>query len=112
MPVFVLTHHARKPIVMAGGTTFHFITGGIHEALKQAVDAAKGQDVRVGGGAATIRQYLSAGLVDEMHLAVSPVLLGGGENLLAGINLPQLGYRVSEHVATARATHYVLTKAS
>ena len=112
VPVFVLTHHARKPIVMAGGTTFHFITGGIHEALKQAVDAAKGQDVRVGGGAATIRQYLSAGLVDEMHLAVSPVLLGGGENLLAGINLPQLGYRVSEHVATARATHYVLTKAS
>jgi dihydrofolate reductase len=111
VPVFVLTHHAHPPIVMEGGTSFHFVTGGIHEALKQSMEAAKGQDVHIGGGAATIRQYLSAGLVDEMHLAVSPVLMGRGESLLEGLDLLQLGYRVSEHVATARATHYVLGKA-
>lgn len=112
VPVFVLTHHVRPPIPMEGGTTFHFITGGIHEALKQATEAAKGKDVRVGGGTSTIRQYLGAGLIDEMHLAVSPVLLGSGEHLLQGINLPQLGYHPSETVATSRATHYVLTKAA
>ena len=106
--VFVLTHHPRAPLPMAGGTTFHFVTGGIHEALERAVGAAGGKDVRIGGGAATIRQYLRAGLVDELHLAVSPILLGSGEHLLAGIDLPRLGYRVVEHVATPAATHYVL----
>ena len=109
-PVFVLTHHPRAPIVMDGGTTFHFVTEGIHAALKRAREAANGQDVRVGGGVATIRQYLQAGLIDEMHLAVSPVLLGRGENLFAGFDLPALGYRRSEHVPTANATHIVFTK--
>ena len=110
-PVFVLTHHARESITMAGGTTFYFVSGGIHEALERATQAAGGQDIRLGGGAATIRQYLRAGLVDEMHLAFAPVLLGAGEPLLAGIDLPQLGYRCTEHVATASATHVVLRKA-
>jgi dihydrofolate reductase len=109
-PVFVLTHHPRESIVMAGGTTFHFVTDGIEVALARAMEAAGGLDVRLGGGVATIRQYLSAGLVDEMHLAISPVLLGRGENLLAGLDLPQLGYVRSEHVATANATHVVLTR--
>ena len=109
-PVFVLTHHARAPLPMAGGTTFHFVTGGIHEALERAVGAAGGKEVRVGGGAATIRQYLRAGLVDELHLAVSPILLGSGEHLLAGIDLPRLGYRCAEHVPTPAATHYVLAR--
>ncbi len=110
-PVFVLTHHPREPITMAGGTTFHFVTGGIHDALERAMQAAGGQDVRLGGGVATIRQYLRAGLVDEMHVAIAPVLLGSGEQLLSGIDLPQLGYRCSEHVATSSATHVVLRKA-
>jgi len=109
-PVFVLTHHPRASIVMAGGTTFHFVTDGIEAALARATEAAGGLDVRLGGGVATIRQYLSAGLVDEMHLAISPVLLGRGENLLAGLDLPRLGYVRSEHVATANATHVVLTR--
>ena len=109
-PVFVLTHHARPPIEMAGGTTFHFVTDGIHAALARAKDAAGARDVRVGGGAATIQQYLKAGLVDEMHLAISPVLLGRGESLLADIDLPKLGYRCSEHISSAAATHVVLTK--
>jgi len=109
-PVFVLTHHPRESIVMAGGTTFHFVTDGIEAALARAMEAAGGLDVRLGGGVATIRQYLGAGLVDEMHLAISPVLLGRGENLLAGLDLPQLGYVRSEHVATANATHVVLTR--
>ena len=112
VPVFVLTHHPRPSITMEGGTVFHFVTDGIHAALKRAVEAAKGQDVRLGGGAATIRQYLQAGLIDEMHLAVSPVLLGGGEHLLTGIDLPKLGYQPSEHVPSAQATHVVLTKRS
>lgn len=112
VPVFILTHHARQPFTMTGGTTFHFVTSGIHEALKLAIEAAKGKDIRLGGGASTIRQYLRAGLIDEMHLAVSPVLLGSGEHLLEGVNLPQLGYRPTGHVPTARATHYVLTKAT
>lgn len=110
-PVFVLTHHPRAPIEMAGGTVFHFVTDGIHEALRRATEAARGQDVQLGGGVATIRQYLSLELIDEMHLAVSPVLLGRGEALLAGLDLPRLGYRSVEHVATARATHVILAKA-
>ena len=109
--VFVLTHYPRASITMAGGTVFHFVTDGIHAALKRAMNAAGGRDVRVGGGAATIRQYLQERLVDEMHLAVSPVLLGRGEHLFAGLDLLQLGYRTSEHVPTELATHIVLTKA-
>ena len=109
-PVFVLTHHARKPLHMDGDTVFHFVTGGIHAALKQAVAAAGGKDVRLGGGAATIRAYLQAGLVDEMHLAITPVLLGSGEHLLGGLDLPQLGYGCSEHVPSAAVTHVTLTK--
>lgn len=110
VPTFVLTHHARSPITMEGGTVFHFITGGIHEALERAREAAGGRDVRVGGGAATIRQYLQAGLVDEMHLAISPVLLGSGEALLPGIDLLQLGLKVKEYVPTPLAAHVVLEK--
>jgi dihydrofolate reductase len=110
VPVFVLTHHARAPITMEGGTTFHFVTEGIHAALKQAVEAAAGRDVRVGGGVATIREYLQAGLIDEMHLAVSPVLLGSGESLLAGIDLLKLGYRRTQHVPSPAATHVVFAK--
>ncbi len=109
-PVFVLTHHPRASLVMAGGTTFHFVTEGIEAALERAMEAAGGLDVRLGGGVATIREFLRAGLVDEMHLAISPVLLGGGEHLLNGIDLPRLGYVRSEHVAGANATHVVLTK--
>lgn len=110
VPVFVLTHHARLPLVMKGGTTFHFVTGGIQEALERARDAAGGKDVRVGGGVATVRQYLEAGLVDEMHLAVSPTLLGSGENLLAGIDLVRQGFKCTEHVGTPKALHVVLTR--
>ena len=110
VPVFVLTHHARSAVEMQGGTTFHFVTDGMDAALKRATAAAGGKDVRVGGGVATIRQYLRAGLIDEMHLAVSPVLLGSGENLLAGIDLLRLGYQCSEHVPAAKATHVVLTR--
>lgn len=100
----------RQPLAMAGGTTFHFVTGGIHEALEQAKDAARGKDIRVGGGVSTVRQYLAAGLLDELHIAVSPVLLGSGENLFGGINLASLGYRCVEHVPTVDATHVVLRK--
>ncbi len=110
VPVFVLTHHARKPIEMDGGTTFHFVTEGIEEALRRARQAAGPKDVRVGGGVETIRQYLRAGLVDEMHLAISPVLLGSGEQLLSGLDLPTLGYRVAEHVASEAATHVILAR--
>lgn len=108
---FVLTHHARKPVVMEGGTTFHFVTGGIAEARERALEAAAGKDVRVGGGAATIRQYLRARLLDELHIAVAPRLLGSGEAPFAGLNLLELGYEVGEHVATASATHVVLKRA-
>jgi dihydrofolate reductase len=114
VPTFILTHHARASITMKGGTVFHFVTGGIHEALERAREAAAGKDVRdvrVGGGVATVRQYLQAGLIDEMHLAQSPVLLGSGEALLAGIDLKQLGYRCARHVGTAHAQHLVLEKA-
>jgi dihydrofolate reductase len=109
-PVFVLTNYPRESISMSGGTTFHFVTEGIHDALRRAADAAKGMDIRLGGGVATIRQYLQAGVVDEMHLAISPVLLGSGEHLLAGIDLVELGYECTEHVPTQNATHVVLTK--
>jgi dihydrofolate reductase len=110
VPVFVLTHHARPSITMKGGTTFHFVTDGIEAALQRACAAAGDRDVRVGGGADTIRQYLRAGLIDEMHVAIAPVLLGSGESLLAGIDLPALGYRVSEHVSSPNATHVVFTR--
>jgi dihydrofolate reductase len=110
VPVFVLTHHARRPLEMAGGTTFHFVTDGIHAALQRAREAARGKDVRLGGGVAAIRQYLTAGLIDEMHLVISPVLLGRGEHLLAGIDMPALGYRVTEHVHSGIATHVVLAR--
>ncbi len=109
-PVFVLTHHPRPSIIMAGGTVFHFIADGIRAALERATDAANGQDIRLGGGVATIRQYLCEGLIDELHLAIAPVLLGSGEHLLTGIELPKLGYHLSEHVATENCTHVVLTK--
>ncbi|MFY9803943.1 MAG: dihydrofolate reductase family protein [Candidatus Acidiferrales bacterium] len=109
-PVFVLTNYARGSIEMAGGTIFHFVTDGIHAALKRASDVANGRDIRLGGGAATIRQYLRAGLIDEMHLALSPILLGSGENLLEGIDAPKLGYRCTEHVHTPNTTHFVISK--
>ena len=108
--VFVLTHHERAPLEMKGGTVFHFVTDGIESALQQARQSAGNKDVRLGGGVATIREYLKAGLVDELHLAISPVLLGSGENLFADIDLIRLGYKRSEHVATPNATHIVLTK--
>ena len=110
VPVFVLTHHPRADLVMAGGTTFHFVTDGIHNAMQRAVAAARGKDVRLGGGVATIQQYLRAGLIDEMHLAISPVTLGRGERLFDGVDLPTLGYRCVEHVAGEGATHVVFRK--
>lgn len=109
-PVFVLTHYARAPLKMKGGTEFRFVTDGIHSALEQAKDAARDKDVRLGGGISTIRQYLSAGLIDEFHLAIVPVLLGEGEHLLGGLNLPALGYECAEQVEGARATHVLLRK--
>ncbi len=108
VPVFVLTHYAREPLVMDGGTTFHFVTGGIDEALQRARDAAGDKDVRIGGGVSTIRQYLRAGLIDEMHLAISPVVLGSGEHLLEGIDLPALGLDVVDSRASASALHLVI----
>lgn len=110
VPVFVLTHHARAPLPMKGGTTFHFVTGGHESALEQAKDAAKGQDVRIGGGVLTIRQYLTAGRVDEMHLAFSPVLLGEGEHFFAGIDLPKLGFKPVQITAGEEATHVILKR--
>ncbi|ACB73642.1 dihydrofolate reductase family protein [Opitutus terrae] len=109
-PVFVLTHHPRASLQMEGGTTFHFVTDGIHAALQRATEAAGGQDVRVGGGAATIRQYLQAGLVDQLHLAIAPIILGSGESLLSGIDLRKLGYTCVEQVTTPGALHVVLAK--
>src|SRR5881394_2836076 len=110
VPTFVLTHHARKPLAMKGGTEFRFVTDGIESALKQAKAAAGGKDVRIGGGVSTIRQYLQAGLIDELHLAVRPVLRGAGENLFAGLNLRALGYEVAEHIPGERAMHVILRK--
>jgi len=110
VPVFVLTHHARAPIKMKGGTEFRFVTEGIHAALEQAVAAADGRDVRVGGGVATVRQYLRARLIDELHLAVRPVLLGSGENLFNGIDVRALGYECAKHVVGERAMHVFLRK--
>lgn len=108
--VFILTRYPRDPIEMKGGTVFHFVTEGIDAALHRAMASAGGKDVRLGGGVASIRQYLSAGLIDEMHLAVSPVLLGRGEHLLGGLDLPALGYRVSKHTRSENATHVVITR--
>lgn len=110
VPVFVLTHHARAPLEMAGGTTFHFVTGGMHEALARARAAAAGKDVRIGGGPATIRQYLREGLIDELHIAIAPVLLGRGEPLFERLDLRALGYACVEFVATEKATHVVLRR--
>ena len=110
VPVFVLTHHARKPLEMAGGTVFHFVTDGAHAALERAKAAAGARDVRLGGGVAVIRQYLQARLIDEMHLALRPVLLGKGEHLMGGLDLRALGYECAEWVAGERATHAVLKK--
>jgi dihydrofolate reductase len=110
VPVYVLTHHPRAPLKMAGVTEFQFVTDGIHAALAQAMAAARGRDVRLGGGVATVRQYLQAGLVDEMRLAVRPVLLGAGENLFFGMDLRALGYECAESVAGERATHVLLRK--
>jgi len=107
-PTFVLTHHARAPITMQGGTTFHFVNDGIESALRQAKAAAGRKDVKIGGGVATVRQYLQINAIDEIHLAISPVVLGRGENLLAGIDLVKMGFNVIEHTPTVRATHIVL----
>ena len=112
VPVFVLTNHPRPSLTMEGGTVFHFVTDGIYAALERATEAANGKDIRIGGGVSTIRQYLTAGLIDELHLAITPVLLGRGENLLTGIDLPALGYTCTEHVPSAAATHVVLTRQS
>lgn len=110
VPVFVLTHHARAPLVMEGGTTFHFVTDGIASALAQARAAAGSKDVRLGGGVQTIQQYLRERLVDEMHVAIAPVLLGSGERLFDGVDLPALGYACTQHVASPLATHVVFTR--
>jgi len=110
VPVFVLSHHARASIPMAGGTTFHFVTDGIQAALARAQEAANGQDIRLGGGVATIQQYLRARLIDELHLAIAPTLLGSGEHLFAGLDAAALGYQCSQHVSSANATHVILTR--
>lgn len=109
-PVFVLTHHERPPIQMEGNTTFHFVTGGIHEALDQARIAADGRDVQIGGGANTIQQYLRAGLIDELHVAIAPLLLGSGERLFEGVDLRVTGYECVQFVASEKATHVVLRR--
>jgi dihydrofolate reductase len=110
VPVFVLTHHPRAPLRMRGGTVFHFVTDGIRAALARAVEAAGGRDVRLGGGVATIRQFLQAQLIDELHLAISPVLLGNGEHLLHGLDLPALGYECAQHVPGKRAAAHVMLR--
>ena len=109
-PVFVLTHYPRASVTMEGGTTHHFVTDGIHAALKRATEAANGKDIRLTGGVAAIRQYLQAGLIDQLHLAIAPIMLGSGEALFSGIDTLKLGYVLTEHVQTAKATHIVLTK--
>jgi dihydrofolate reductase len=110
VPAFVLTHHARAPLVMKGGTTFHFVTEGIEAALARAKEAAGGRDVRLGGGVATLRQYLQARLIDELHLAIRPVLMGSGEALWNGLDLAALGYECTRHVAGERAMHVFIRK--
>jgi dihydrofolate reductase len=110
VPVFVLTHHARAPLHLEGGTTFYFVTEGIHAALQRAKEAAKDRDVRIGGGVSTVRQYLAEGLIDELHLVVSPLLIGRGEHLLHGIDTVRLGYSCAEHARSDLATHVVLKK--
>lgn len=110
VPVFVLTHYERPPLEMEGGTTFHFVTGGIEEALERAREAAGDKDVRIGGGADTIRQYLQARLIDEMHIAIAPTLLGRGEPLFGGIDLRSLGYECAQYVPTELATHVVIRR--
>jgi dihydrofolate reductase len=112
VPVFVLSHHARPDLEMAGGTVFHFVTGGIHEALERAREAAGDKDIRIGGGAGTIRQYLEARLIDEMHLAIAPVLLGSGESPFEGLSLPELGYRVVDSRAGEAAFHLIVGRDS
>jgi dihydrofolate reductase len=109
-PVFVLTHHPREPLAMKGGTEFRFVTGGIEDAIAQAKEAAGDKDVRIGGGVSTIRQYLSAALIDELHLVISPVLLGRGEHLLGGIDTRALGYECVQHVAGGRAAAHVILR--
>lgn len=109
-PTFILTHHARDPIEMQGGTTFHFVTGGIEEALALAKKAAGTKDVKIGGGVSTVRQYLKARLIDSLHVAAAPVLLGRGEALFEGLDLPSLGYSVVRHEASELATHLVIEK--
>jgi len=111
VPTFVLTHHARHPLIMKGDTVFHFVTGGIHEALARAREVAGERDIRIGGGAATVRAYLEAGLIDELHLAIRPILLGEGEPLWHGLDLAAHGYYVAEHVAGERAMHVTLRRA-
>jgi len=108
VPVFVLSHHTREPLEMEGGTVFHFVTDGMHAALERARAAAGQKDIRIGGGVATIRQYLQAGLIDELHLAVSPIFLGSGEHLFSGIDLVALGYRCTKTVPSAKAVHYII----
>jgi dihydrofolate reductase len=109
-PTFVLTHYAREPLAMEGGTTFYFVTGGIEDALRRAKEAAGGKDVKIGGGVSTVRQYLRAGLVDEIHLALSPVVLGQGEALFAGLDPDALGFAVKDWKATDCAAHYILKR--
>jgi len=110
VPTFVLTHYARAPLQMEGGTTFQFVTGGIHEALDRARVAAKGLDIRIGGGASTIQQYLRESLIDELHLAITPVLLGRGERLFEGMDMRALGYECVQSVASEKATHVVIKR--
>jgi dihydrofolate reductase len=106
----VLTNHPRESIEMQGGTTFHFVTEGIHSAYEKALESANSKDVRVGGGVSTIKQYLEAKLIDKMHIVISPVLLGKGENLFSGIDMVSLGYKCSDYVTTENATHLIITK--
>ncbi len=109
-PTYILTHHPRESIVMEGGTVFHFVTDGIDSALRQARAAAGDLDVKIGGGVSTVRQYLQAGAIDEMHYVVSPVVLGQGEAMFAGIDLPAMGYRMTEHATTPKAMHVVMSR--
>lgn len=110
VPVFVLTHHPRESFTMEGNTTFHFVTGGIHEAMRRAREAAGDKDIRIGGGVSTVRQYLEAGLIDEMHLAISPTLLGRGESFFAGLDLHRAGFRCTSHEGSGNALHVIMQK--